>query len=791
MKQVPKEMSDKKTICLCAIVRQEAKVIARLIRSCKSFIDYYVIVDTGSTDDTMKIIMEEMGDIKGELHSKPWINFGHNRSELMDLAFGKADYLLLADADFEYKVSDLFDKTQLKYDWYHLRYLGEIDYAQILFVSGNKKWRYIGVTHEYIYADGCGESPELLHLKVMHHADGGTRSEKLPRDRDLLEKAIIDDPSDTRNYFYLAQTYANMGEYEKAAKYYEERARRGGWPEEVYYSLFQIGVMKYNLQKTDEAVLQLNEAYSYRPARFETLYMLGQIFREQKKYNLAKIMLEEVLRMDYPSTDKLFIHTTNKSYLADFELAICYYWIGEYQRALSHALIVKNHPGVPDHISKQNDLNLGFIQQKIEGANTGRNDIIYVSLFTSDTPYEEEVKILKASLDKFGLPYEIMGIRNQGSWEKNTQMKPQVIKAVLDKYNKDVIWIDADAEVLDIPDFFYHVDCDISFHTLKEWNEKMTGTMYLKNSLATREVLNKWIQLNETNNIPDAMNFQKIMETQENIKVTDLPVEYIHVADIPFLQCEKPIIVHHQASRRFKESVKISEKDLLQPDVIREQLLKLVNGHKGCSIIGNGPFKTDLSKQIDESFVMRCNNFKLGYPEIGSRIDLNLSSLYHEIIPDHKVEYPILGVLPISNVMYQPFTDAKMMHKFWLENGEKLIQMGNIVWMYGDQEKFSEVFMSVVNEIKAFPTVGIMGIAIARWMGFKKIIISGFTFFQTEKSHYFKDERVKPSSHHNPIAERELLLKWISQDSDVEYILDTLVKENLMINASIRSGSVK
>jgi tetratricopeptide (TPR) repeat protein len=786
-----KKMNKKKTICLCAIVRQEAKVIARLINSCKSFIDYYVIVDTGSTDETIKIIKKEMGDIPGEIHSRPWVNFGHNRTELMELAFGKADYLLLADADFEYKVSDLFNKIELKYDWYHLRYMGDLDFAQILFVSGHKHWRYVGVTHEYITSDGCGESPELLSLKVIHHADGGTRHEKLVRDKELLEKAILDDPADTRNYFYLAQTYANMHEYEKAAKYYEERARRGGWQEEVYYSLFQIGEMQYHLKRIDNAIAQLTEAYTYRPIRFEALYMLGLIYREQKKYHMARMMQEEVLRMPYPSSDKLFIHSTNKTYLADFELAIIYYWIGEYEKAQKHAMILKALNNIPENIYKQNNENLKFINQKLEGKRSGRNDIIYVSMFTTGTPYEEEVKILKASLDKFGLPYEIVGLKNQGSWEKNTQMKPQVLKSVLDKYNKDVIWVDADAEILENPYLFYLLNCDLAFHYLKEWDEKMTGTMYFKNNIMSREILNKWIQLNEINNLPDAENFQKVMETQRGAKIVDLPVEYIHVADIKFLQCSKPVIIHHQASRRFKESVKVSVSDLLDPDIIRRELLKCVNGHKGCSVIGNGPFKTNLSKQIDKSFVIRCNGFRLGYPKIGTKTDLNIVSLHESSIPDHKVDYPILGVFPISDVMYQPYTDAKQMHKYWLNNGEKLIKMGNIVWMYGDNEQFSQVFKLVVKEINAFPTVGIMGIAIARWMGFKKIIISGFTFFQTPNSHYFKDEVIKPSMHHNTIAERDLLLKWINIDTDIEYVLDNLVKENLLINASSGSNTIK
>ena len=786
-------MERSNTICLCAIVKNESKTIARLIESCKSFIDYYVIIDTGSADNTKEIITTLMNsyNINGEIHDRPWVNFGHNRSELMAIAYDKADYLLLADADFEYKTSNTFDKSILKYDWYHLRYLGDIDFAQILLVSGRKKWKYIGVTHEYISAEGCGESPELKELQVLHHADGGMRSDKLTRDRDLLEKAILDDPSDTRNYFYLAQTYANMKEYEKAAKYYEERAKRGGWAEEVYYSLFQIGVMQYHMKNMNNAIMQLNEAYSYRPSRFEALYMLGIIYREQKKYHFARLLQEEVLNMKYPVSDKLFIHTTNKIYGADFELAICYYYMSEYKKAEMHALKVQQTPGVVSNIKRQNEDNIKFINEKLGNQYSNKNDILFVSMFTAGTPYEEEVKSLQKTLDGFGLPYEIVGLRTQGSWEKNTQMKPQVIKGIMDKHNKDIVWVDADAEILKYPELFYSLDCDIAFHYIKEWNEKMTGTMYFKNNTISREVLNKWIALNEKNNNPDAINFQAVMEGFNDLRITDLPNEYIHISDNKYLQCTEPVIIHNQASRRFKESVKEVKTEKQYTDIIRAELLKYVNGHKGCAVIGNGPFKKDLSKEIDDSFVMRCNNFKLGFPEIGSRTDLNISSLYHEIVPKEKVDYPILGVLPISDIMYQQYTDAKRMHEFWLQNGEDLIKKGNVVWMYGDNDAYANVFREVTKEINAFPTVGIMGIATARWMGFKKIIISGFTFFQTEQSHYFMEKSIRPSSHHNTIAERELLLKWISEDNDTEYILDNLVNDNLMINASIKPNTTK
>src|SRR5436190_21012115 len=87
------------SICLCMIVKNEANVLARCLASCRELIDYWVICDTGSTDGTQELIRHELAGTPGELHEHEWVDFGHNRSELMKLARGKADYLLLIDAD--------------------------------------------------------------------------------------------------------------------------------------------------------------------------------------------------------------------------------------------------------------------------------------------------------------------------------------------------------------------------------------------------------------------------------------------------------------------------------------------------------------------------------------------------------------------------------------------------------------------------------------------------------------------------------------------------------------------
>ena len=44
-----------------------------------------------------------------------------------------------------------------------------------------------------------------------------------------------------RYTFYLAQSYKDINQHEKAILWYEIRILYGGWHEEIYYSMFQLG----------------------------------------------------------------------------------------------------------------------------------------------------------------------------------------------------------------------------------------------------------------------------------------------------------------------------------------------------------------------------------------------------------------------------------------------------------------------------------------------------------------------------------------------------------------------
>src|SRR5262245_1697688 len=110
-----------KTLCLSMIVKDEAHVIERCLASVKPLISTWVIVDTGSTDGTRDVSREVMAGVPGDLYERPWRDFAHNRTEAIELARGKADYLLVMDADDVLEVPEGFGLPELDRDAYALR----------------------------------------------------------------------------------------------------------------------------------------------------------------------------------------------------------------------------------------------------------------------------------------------------------------------------------------------------------------------------------------------------------------------------------------------------------------------------------------------------------------------------------------------------------------------------------------------------------------------------------------------------------------------------------------------
>jgi len=357
-------MNKEKTICLGMLVKNEKLNIKLTLETVKSILDYWIICDTGSTDDTMEIIKETMKGIPGELIQRPWINFGYNRSEVAILTKNKADYSLMLDADFLVELNG-FDKKNLIDDQYDLliKWVGTGFYNPLLF-SNRLAWKSVGVVHEYWYAEGIKTRSKFPSLNLNHNRCGPARPKGLC-DLELLLQGIKDEPNNARYHFYLANTYRDVGQYQKAIEIFNKRISMGGWDEEVFYSKYQLGYCFELLGDINNAKIEYLKAWEYRPSRAEPLNKIATLCRKNREYHQAYLFAKKGLEIPYPN-DIIFVDKPTYAYCLRFEKSIAAYWLGKYNEAIEDCNIIDNLEGVAEDVKIQNRKNIKFSEDKLK-----------------------------------------------------------------------------------------------------------------------------------------------------------------------------------------------------------------------------------------------------------------------------------------------------------------------------------------------------------------------------------------------------------------------------------------
>jgi glycosyltransferase involved in cell wall biosynthesis len=330
----------KQKICLNMIVKNESEVIKRCLDSVKPVIDYWVIIDTGSTDGTQKIIKNEMKGIPGKLYERRWKNFGENRSEAFTLAKGKGDYILFMDADDVLEFEGKAEFPHLIHDLYNMwRGNEDFTYLKPQLAKGDLPWKWVGVTHEYLDCDRVYTSGLLKEVKYVTK-DGGASSndpKKFLKNVKLLEEGLVKEPGNVRYMFYLAESYRDSGDYAKALQWYQKRVDMGGWAEEIFWAKFQIGQMLYKLGLPLNIVIEAyKNAHESRPHRPEPIYFLADLYNQQEKYQEAYDCLKKWEKIPQPAQkDGLFNFEWIQKYGMQFQLSICSYYVGQFHEALN------------------------------------------------------------------------------------------------------------------------------------------------------------------------------------------------------------------------------------------------------------------------------------------------------------------------------------------------------------------------------------------------------------------------------------------------------------------------
>ena len=332
------------TLCLNMIVKNEAAVIRRCLDSLRQIIDHWVIVDTGSTDGTQDIIRAHLHDLPGELYERPWRDFAQNRSEALELARGKADYIFIIDADDTLEFVADANLPELTADFYTIELSDTgTTYRRPQMVRSALPWHYEGVLHEYLTCDTAGPPAHLTAMRMRRNHDGARRKdpETYRRDAAVLETALRTEATPflrARYQFYLANSYRDCDDQEAALTHYLARAELGFWQEEVFISLCLAGEMKERLGHPEQEVIDAyHRATDALPTRAEALHRASRFCRYKERYEEGYRLAKRGLEIPMPH-DALFV----ESWIYEFglldELSINAYWSGHFRESLDAGL---------------------------------------------------------------------------------------------------------------------------------------------------------------------------------------------------------------------------------------------------------------------------------------------------------------------------------------------------------------------------------------------------------------------------------------------------------------------
>jgi glycosyltransferase involved in cell wall biosynthesis len=356
-------------IGLCMIVKNESHVIERAIRSALRFMDTWCIVDTGSSDDTMAIIRRVANELgkPGVLYERPWVNFGVNRTQLLELAKEHMDWMWMLDADdtidgHPISVSDLSsEESGYKVEVHH----GGMKQERPHLFNSKFGWIYVGAVHEYAHCPAklaTKRLPSTIWITARTEGHRSQDSKKYERDAELLEDEIATGKADMgRSLFYLAQSYRDAGNSAKAKEVYLRRIEHGGWIQETY--ICYVNVIKLTDDFKEKLALAW-KAQELVPTRREAVYEVLVVARKNGHFTQEMYALGVAFR-DVPlNTGNLFNDTHCYGWSYDDELAVVAYYAHHPRQSLESAL--RAFQSCPDFQKKRIQDNIRFAKDKLK-----------------------------------------------------------------------------------------------------------------------------------------------------------------------------------------------------------------------------------------------------------------------------------------------------------------------------------------------------------------------------------------------------------------------------------------
>jgi hypothetical protein len=343
------EQAAKRLVCLSMVVsEQDPAIVKRALESVLPHITHWCVVDDGgSAPEVLEVVRQALGALPGKLLTRPWVNFGHNRTEALRDAERVVSepcyvpsnapmYVLVLDADqtFHGDLSGLDPAADVHEIMLHGFAHGAYPMRKLTRVGCGCS--YTGATHEEFVLPAGAKVARLDTGHMVEHADSSRRKSgrKATEDQALLEQALVADPENVRAAFYLACLYRDTGQHEKALSMFLRRANMGGYWQERYVAWCNAGRLHEQLRHpwsvTERA---FDEAIEIDPSRAEAHCDQAAFFRRAQLFNKAYAAAKRAASKTLPDY-ALFPERHKYGWMPRDEMALAMFNLGNFAEAV-------------------------------------------------------------------------------------------------------------------------------------------------------------------------------------------------------------------------------------------------------------------------------------------------------------------------------------------------------------------------------------------------------------------------------------------------------------------------
>lgn len=287
------------TISLVMIVKNEADVLYRCLESIVGLVDEIIVVDTGSTDNTLQIAREH----NAKLYNYKWNNdFAAARNYALEKS--TSDWNLVLDAD-EFISNDCaaairdfvksgpaIGRIKVKNQFENQDGINiEINYISRIFP---KQCRYIGKIHEQVKSN---LTRVIVDVEITH--DGYLNKAKSDRNIPILIECIKEHPQDAYYHYQIAKEYRGLQEYEQSVYHlklaYQCIDRREAFASQIVINYLYAAIAAGTLEE-GISIIEDNYKFLENNADFffvSALFILELILSNPNKYSSNLPLIEQ------------------------------------------------------------------------------------------------------------------------------------------------------------------------------------------------------------------------------------------------------------------------------------------------------------------------------------------------------------------------------------------------------------------------------------------------------------------------------------------------------------------